>query len=112
MVLGLRFLFRVDVIRSDKDRIFLRRIVDDGWEAALHLINTVGDSSLSSPRGELELLKKLVGVPVYGVTPCGKTIGFKGDVTWRIMDSLGLDYMEGYGVPNFKVRNFGEVEVI
>ena len=63
---------------------------------------------------------------VYGVIPCGSTIGFKGDVTWRIMDSLGLKYMEGYGMPEFKVncfvfpthlsldihyvRNFGEKE--
>ncbi len=30
----------------------------------------------------------------------------KGDVTWRIMDSLGLDYMEGYGMPDFKVDTF------
>ena len=106
------FFVCVDVIRSDKDCSVLRRIVGDGWEVALHLINTIGDSGLASPRSELELLEKLVGVPVYGVTPCGKTIGFRGDVAWRTMDSLGLDYMEGYGVPNFKVRNFGEVEVI
>jgi len=97
---------RVDVVRSDKDCSALRRIVDGGWEVALHLINTIGDSGLPSPRGELELLKKLVAVPVYGVTPCGKTIGFKGDVTWRTMDSLGLDYMEGYGVPDFSVKTF------
>jgi hypothetical protein len=120
------FFVRVDVVRSDKDCSALKRIVNDGWEVALHLINTIGDSSLPSPEGELGFLKKLVGVPVYGVTPCGKTIGFKGDVTWRTMDSLGLDYMEGYGVPNFRsytsvlpthlsfdiyyVRNFGEKE--
>lgn len=100
------FFVRVDVIRSDKDCAVLRRIVDDGWEVALHLINTIGDSRLPSHRGELELLKKLVDIPIYGVTPCGKTIGFKGDTTWRTMDSIGLDYMEGYGVPDFKVGTF------
>lgn len=98
------FFVRVDVLRSDKDCNVLRRIVDRGWETGLHLINTINDSRLPSPRGELELLKKLVGVPVYGVTPCGTTIGFKGDVTWRTMDSLGLEYMEGYGVPDFSVK--------
>lgn len=51
-------------------------------------------------------LKKLLDVSVYGVTPCGKTIGFRGDVTWRIMDSLGLNYMEGCGVPDFGVNTF------
>lgn len=40
------------------------------------------------------------------MTPCGSTIGFKGDVTWRIMGSLGLDYMEGHGMPDFKVDTF------
>ena len=100
------FFVRVDVIRSRKDREVLRRIVDDGWEVGLHLINTVGDPKLPSPKGELELLKKLVGAPIYGVTPCGKTIGFKGDVTWKTMDSLGLEYMEGYGLPKFSVNTF------
>lgn len=98
------FFVRVDVIRSDKDCSVLRRIADDDWEVALHLINTIGDSGLASPRSELELLEKLADVSVYGVTPCGKTIGFKGDVTWKTMDSLGLDYMEGYGVPDFGVK--------
>lgn len=59
-----------------------------------------------SPENELKLLKKFLDVSVYGVTPCGSTIGFKGDVTWRIMDSLGLKYMEGYGMPDFKVDTF------
>jgi len=120
------FFVRVDVIRSDKDKRVLKRIADEGWEIGLHLINTINDSGLLSPEGELRLLKKLLDVPIYGVTPCGSTIGFKGDVTWRIMDSLGLKYMEGYGMPEFKVncfvfpthlsldihyvRNFGEKE--
>jgi len=40
------------------------------------------------------------------VTPCGATIGFNGDVTLKIMGSLGLNYMEGYGMPDFKVDTF------
>lgn len=100
------FFVRVDVIRSRKDRDTLKRIVNDGWEVGLHLINTVGNSELIPPKAELELLKKTVGIPIYGVTPCGKTIGFKGDVTWKIMDSLGLEYMEGYGLPKFGVNTF------
>jgi len=40
------------------------------------------------------------------VTSCGKTIGFKGEVTWRVMDSLGLNNMEGYGKPEFEAKTF------
>jgi hypothetical protein len=117
---------RVDVVRSDKDKRFLKALAADGWEIGLHLINTVNDSGFLSPEEELKRLKELLDVPIYGVTPCGTTFGFKGDVTWRIMDSLGLKYMEGYGMPEFKVncfvfpthlpldiyyvRNFGEKE--
>ena len=97
---------RVDVIRSDKDKRALKKIADEGWEIGLHLINTINDSGLLSPEGELKLLKKLLDVPIFGVTPCGSTIGFKGDVTWRIMCSLGLKYMEGYGMPSFRVDTF------
>jgi peptidoglycan/xylan/chitin deacetylase (PgdA/CDA1 family) len=100
------FFVRVDVVRSDKDKNVLKRIADEGWEIGLHLINTINDSRLISPEKELKLLKRLLDVSVYGVTPCGSTIGFKGDVTWRIMDSLGLKYMEGYGMPDFRVDTF------
>ena len=100
------FFVRIDVIRSDKDKRALKKIADEGWEIGLHLINTINDSRLISPEDELNLLKKLLDVPIYGVTPCGSTIGFKGDVTWRIMCSLGLKYMEGYGMPDFKVDTF------
>jgi len=97
---------RVDVVRSEKDRRFLKRLADDGWEIGLHLINTVNDLRRMSPKDELKNLRELLDVPIYGVTPCGSTFGFKGDVTWRIMDSLGLKYMEGYGMPEFKVNSF------
>jgi len=100
------FFVRVDIIQSQRDSHILTEIADRGWEVGLHLINTVNDSRLLSPKGELELLKKLLGVPIYGATPCGKTIGFKGDVTWRIMDSLGLSYIEGYDAPDFSVNTF------
>jgi len=97
---------RVDVVRSDKDKRFLKTLASEGWEIGLHLINTVNDSRLMSPEGELKRLRELLDAPIYGVTPCGSTIGFKGEVTWRIMDSLGLKYMEGYGMPEFKVNSF------
>jgi peptidoglycan/xylan/chitin deacetylase (PgdA/CDA1 family) len=100
------FFVRVDVIQSDKDKRALKRIADESWEIGLHLVNTINDSGLLPPEEELKLLRKLLDVPIYGVTPCGSTIGFKGDVTWRIMDSLGLKYMEGYGMPKFKVNSF------
>ncbi len=100
------FFVRVDVIRSERDSCMLNEIAKKGWEVGLHLINTVDDSRLMTPAEELKLLRKLVSLQIQGVTPCGSTIGFKGDVTWRIMDSLGLDYMEGEGLPDFKVNSF------
>jgi hypothetical protein len=72
------------VARSGKDQSVLKRLVDGGWEVGLHLINTVGNSRLPSPKSELELLQSFIGQQVYGMTPCGKTIGFKGEVTWRL----------------------------
>jgi len=83
MVLGPPFV-RVDVVRSGKDQRVLKRLVNNGWEVGLHLINTVGDSRLPPPMSELELLQSFIGQQVYGVTPCGKTIGFKGEVTWGL----------------------------
>ena len=62
------FFVRVDVIRSDKDKRALKKIADEGWEIGLHLINTINDSRLMSSEGELRLLKKLLDVPIYGVT--------------------------------------------
>ncbi|MGC8933371.1 MAG: hypothetical protein ACP5LQ_08835 [Candidatus Methanodesulfokora sp.] len=98
------FFVRVDVIKSEKDRNILRKIADDGWEIGLHLINTIGSPDLPSPMEELESLRRIS--EIHGVTPCGKTIGFKGEITWRVMDSLNLDYMEGYGKPEIPVRTF------
>jgi len=97
---------RVDILRSKRDCEFLREISHEGWEIGLHLINTIEDASLTPPREELRILREIIGAEIYGVTPCGKTIGFKGDITWRVMDSLGLEYMEGYGLPNFSVKTF------
>jgi peptidoglycan/xylan/chitin deacetylase (PgdA/CDA1 family) len=100
------FFVRVDILHSDRDIKILRWILDGGWEIGLHLINTIDDLRLPSPESELEVLKNLFGDSIYGVTPCGSTIGFKGDTTWRVMDSLGLKYMEGYGLPRFAVNTF------
>ncbi|MEM2570081.1 MAG: hypothetical protein QXT67_09135 [Candidatus Bathyarchaeia archaeon] len=97
---------RIDIFHSERDYKFLRSIFYEGWEIGLHLINTVNDPSLISPSEELKILREIVGTNVHGVTPCGKTIGFKGDITWMVMDSLGLEYMEGYGSPNFNVKTF------
>jgi hypothetical protein len=55
------FFVHVDVVRSGKDQRVLKRLVDGGWEVGLHLINTVGDSRLPSPLGELELLQSFIG---------------------------------------------------
>ena len=100
------FFIRVDVVRSKEDRRAIGRIVDNGWEIGLHLINTVNDPEMPPPRSELERLQGLIDTPIHGVTPCGKTIGFRGDATWRTMDSLGLTYMEGYGAPGVDVDTF------
>jgi len=100
------FFVRVDIIRSFKDRTLLKEIKKRGWEIGLHLINTDGSLKKYLPKDELNYLKKLLDIEVHGVTPCGKTIGFKGEVTWKIMDSLNLKYMEGYGKPDFEVRTF------
>lgn len=100
------FFVRVDVLRSNEDKRILKHLLENGWEVGLHLVNTVGDPRLPSPKSELEFLQSLLGGSVYGVTPCGKTIGFKGDITWRVMDSLGLEYMEGYGMPDFETKTF------
>lgn len=100
------FFVRVDIIKSSKDQDLLRRIERKGWEIGLHLINTDGSFKRYSPKNELDLLKNLVGIKIHGVTPCGKTIGFKGEDTWKVMDSFSLEYMEGYGEPNFEVSTF------
>jgi hypothetical protein len=100
------FFVRVDILRSDRDVEILKKVADGGWEIGLHLINTVGDPRLPSPESELNVLRSFIGDSVYGVTPCGSTVGFKGDATWRTMDSLGLKYMEGYGSPRFPVNTF------
>lgn len=97
------FFIRTDIIRSEKDRRLIRQIEEKGWEIGLHLANTIDTSAMPSPKEELEIMNKL-GFQIHGVTPCGKTIGFKGDVTWRTMDSLGLKYMEGEGTPRFRVN--------
>ncbi|MFB0523767.1 MAG: hypothetical protein ACETV1_08450 [Candidatus Bathyarchaeia archaeon] len=100
------FFVRVDVIHSQRDCRVLKEIADGDWEVGLHLINTVNDSRMMSSVDELERLKNLLGIEIHGVTPCGSTIGFKGEVTWKTMDSLGMKYMEGYGKPNFETRTF------
>jgi len=100
------FFVRIDVIRTELDCSVLRDLKDRDWEVGLHLINTVNDASFVSPSYELERLKTLVNTEIHGVTPCGSTIGFRGDITWEIMDSLGLDYMQAGKKPGVKTKSF------
>jgi len=60
---------RVDIVRSEKDKHFLKVLASEGWEIGLHLINTVNDLRLISPEDELKRLRELLDVPIYGVTP-------------------------------------------
>ena len=96
---------RTDILPEKSDKGYIKQLQDKGWEIGLHLINTTNTPELSSPQAELQFLRD-ISLNIQGVTPCGKTIGFKGDVTWKIMDSLGLQYMEGKDYPNFKTKTF------
>jgi len=99
------FFVRIDLLGSEKYCNYLKQIVNEGWEIGLHLINTINDPKRPSPENELNFLRKRV-TGINGVTPCGSTIGFVGDVSWVTMDSLGLKYMAGYGSPNYQVKTF------
>ena len=96
---------RTNILPEKSDREYIKQLEDGGWEIGLHLINTINTSDLPSPNDELRFLRD-IGLNIQGVTPCGQTIGWKGEVTWKTMDSLGLQYMEGYGYPNFEVKTF------
>ncbi|MGD0329223.1 MAG: hypothetical protein ABSB40_02110 [Nitrososphaeria archaeon] len=99
------FFVRTDLLNSEKYCNYLRQIESEGWEVGLHLINTTNDPKLPASTNELNFLKERVA-NINGVTPCGSTIGFRGDATWVTMESLGLKYMEGYGFPNYQVKTF------
>jgi len=96
---------RTDVLPKQSYRDYMKQLESRGWEIGLHLINTTGTPSLPAPQTELSFLRK-IGLNIQGVTPCGKTIGFKDDVSWKIMDALDLKYMEGYGYPSYKTKTF------
>lgn len=96
---------RTDIFPEKSDKEYIKQLEDMGWEIGLHLINTINTPELPPPKDELQFLRD-IGLNIHGVTPCGKTIGWKGEVTWKIMDSLGLQYMEGYGSPNYETRTF------
>jgi len=118
------FFIRIDIIKSKKDITTLKKLLKEGWEIGLHLINTDGRPNLKSPQEELDILKKYIETPIHGVTYCGSTIGWRGQTTWRVMDHLNLKYMQGYGTPETQtttpvipthlsldinyVQNFGE----
>jgi len=115
---------RVDILKSKVDTLFLRQLEKRGWEIGLHLINTNNYPSVSSPDEELTNLRDKLRVKVGGVTPCGSGIEDKGftfsspirsfiqsvafhssgirdneDTRWRVLDSLGLNYMQNDGLP-------------
>ncbi|MEM2525934.1 MAG: hypothetical protein QXI49_07090 [Candidatus Methanomethylicaceae archaeon] len=91
------FFVRVDALNCEDSWNMILEAQDRGWEIGLHLINTINSPNLPSPKEELEILTRN-GVKVYGVTPCGSTIGWiDPNINWVVMDELGLKYMEGYG---------------
>jgi len=97
---------RPDILKNNADISFLQHLEKDGWEIGLHLRNTVGRRDMPSPKEELKFLRENVKIKVHGVTPCGAVIGYKGDITWRTLDSLGLDYMEAYESPPVGVKTY------
>jgi len=97
---------RVDILKKNADISFLQYLERCGWEIGLHLRNTIDRPDIPSPEEELKFLRENVNVKVHGVTPCGAVIGHKGDITWRTMDSLSLDYMEAYGSPPVGVKTY------
>jgi peptidoglycan/xylan/chitin deacetylase (PgdA/CDA1 family) len=122
---------RADTLKSEVDALFLRQLEKRGWEIGLHLINTINSPNVLSPEKELDILRDRLRVKVCGVTPCGSGIGNKGftfslpirsftqsvapsglgikdseDIRWRVLDSLGLNYMENYGLPPPWVKTF------
>ena len=100
------FFVRVDIIRTKKDAAALRKLLDEGWEIGLHLINTDCRPSLIFPMEEMTLLQSHLETTINGVTYCGSTIGWKGEDTWNTMDGLNLQYMEGYGNPKADLKTF------
>ncbi|MBS7656940.1 MAG: hypothetical protein QXI71_03445 [Candidatus Bathyarchaeia archaeon] len=96
---------RTNIMPEKSDKEYIKQLEDKGWEIGLHLTNTINTSEFPSPKDELRFLRN-IGLNIQGVTPCGQTIGWKGEVTWKTMDSLGLQYMEGYGIPDFETKTF------
>lgn len=122
---------RADILKSEADALFLRRLEKRGWEIGLHLINTINSPDVLSPEKERDILQDRLGVKICGVTPCGSGVedkGFtfslpirsfmqslapcglrtkdNGDTKWKVLDSLGLNYMENYGLPPPWVKTF------
>ena len=100
------FFIRVDIIKSKNDVNLLKKLVKEGWKIGLHLIHTDGRANFMTPKEELDLLFSHLEAPIYGVTPCGSTIGWKGEKTWNVMEYLNLQYLEGYGVPETELTTF------
>lgn len=91
------FYVRVRLLHDEDLINMLRRAERDGWEIGLHLDNTF---SLADARRELEALRSL-GFNVRGVTIHGGLYGMLGEVTWRVIDGLGLAYAHAGGPPDW-----------
>ena len=78
----------------------------EGWEIGLHIINTKWSSKFYDSKGRVGSFFSHLEAQIYGVTPCGSTIGWKGEKTWNVMEYLNLQYLEGYGVPETELTTF------
>ena len=95
--LGVRstFFVREDVFTDEGEaRVFCEKLVGSGWELAMHLRET---SDVERALEELEVFKAKFGIMPLGVSPCGSGSGWLGEKTWRVMESLSLGYVCGYG---------------
>ncbi len=87
---------RTRIIRGKRELIvLLKEMEDEGWEIGLHLDNTVDEEKAGRELNEL----LSYGFNVKGATPHGGIYGFSGERTWRVLDSLRLSYVQGYGKP-------------
>ncbi len=88
-----------------KNKELLRQLLyaeKNGWEIGLHLDNT---TSVSNAQKELDILKSY-GFNIHGVTPHGGIFGFDPKLSWRILNSLDIEYAQtGFEAPkNIKLN--------
>jgi len=96
------FFIREDVLYNDEALIIAEELSRNGWEIAFHLAQTADFTKASE---ELRSFEKKFSIKPLGVSPCGSTVGWKGDITWKVMDSLGLKYVCGHGIPPESIKS-------